>query len=893
MNGNVVRVCGQSCSGHERRGRRPRARRPPSLSGLYAKAVLAGALPGGDELPEQALVAAARSRSTASTSPSTTASAASRLCDGLPPTYPHILGFPLAMALMTERAFPFALLGMVHIEQPDRAAAPARRSTRPAAAARSGPRTCARTRAGASSTSSPRPSSTASVAWVERTTYLRPRQGRRRASRRSASEPPREVFAELSEVPGDIGRRYAAVSGDRNPIHMDALGGAAVRVPGGDRPRDVDEGPLPRRLRGPPASSAGRRGPLHGAAAAAGAGAAGGGGGRGGVALRALERGLGEAARDRQGRAALVAFSLSLNPAQLELVERTHRFAEDVIRPVAAEYDRGEEFPWPVLEKAAEEGFYNPLFYRDLISDPTGLSLPLFMEELFWGCAGIGLAIVMPALALSGFAQAATPEQLLRWAPECFGEPGDLKMAALAVTEPQGGSDVKNLQTCARRDGDEWVIDGHKMLIGNGGIADVHVVNATVDPELGHRGQALFIVPADAPGLRAGAQAGEARLPRVAHRRAPLRRLPGAGRPPAGRRREAGGEARLGAREGAEKGGRDGDRGSATLGTFEQTRPMVAAQALGIARAALEFASEYAAEREAFGEPIIEKQGVVVPARRAGGRARRGAAPDLAGVVDGGAADPVPHAEGSMSKLRASEVAVRATEHAVQVCGGWGYISDLPVEKWYRDAKLYTIFEGTSEIQRLVIGRALDEAAGEPPLHHRDADRGLGAGGADRPRLAAAGRGRPAGDARRPVGAAAADEAGDGLHQPAEAGAAQEERRVALAARPGAAPRRRPRAAVRARPVAATARAAAAALPAGVALPLGLPLHVAVLDRPAPAAARALLVQLDVGLEPVQVATDRALGESPAAARLLDQAVGLDVDRRPRSGSAGCSAGGR
>src|ERR687884_348523 len=194
-------------------------------------------------------------------------------------------------------------------------------------------------------------------------------------------------------------------------------------------------------------------------------------------------------------------FSLELTPAQHELVRRTHRFAEEEIRPVAGHYDREEEFPWPVLERAAEEGFYNALFYRDLIADPTGLSLPLFMEELFWGCAGIGLAIVMPALALSAMAQAATSEQLVRWAPEFFGEPGDLKLAALAVSEPQGGSDVRNLRTRARRDGDDWIIDGHKMFIGNGGIANVHVVNAVVDEELGHRGQALFIVPGGTPGL--------------------------------------------------------------------------------------------------------------------------------------------------------------------------------------------------------------------------------------------------------------------------------------------------------------------------------------------------------------------------------------------------------
>ena len=129
-------------------------------------------------------------------------------------------------------------------------------------------------------------------------------------------------------------------------------------------------------------------------------------------------------------------FDLTPTAAQHALARRTHEFAESVVRPVALDYDQRQEFPWPVLEEAAQRGFYSPLFYRDLIGDPTGLSLPMFMEELFWGCAGIGLAVVMPALALSAIGQAASPEQMLQWAPECFGTAGDLKLAALAISEP-------------------------------------------------------------------------------------------------------------------------------------------------------------------------------------------------------------------------------------------------------------------------------------------------------------------------------------------------------------------------------------------------------------------------------------------------------------------------
>jgi acyl-CoA dehydrogenase len=425
-----------------------------------------------------------------------------------------------------------------------------------------------------------------------------------------------------------------------------------------------------------------------------------------------------------------MSFSLDLTDEQTALRDKAHAFARDVIRPVASQYDRAQEFPWPVIEEAAQQGLYGWELYAQLSVDPTGLSLPILMEELFWGCAGIGLSIVMPALALAAIRQAATNEQLAQWAPQCFGTPGDVKLAALAVTEPSGGSDIRSIQTQARRDGEDWVIDGQKVFIGNGGIADVHVVVATVDPEAGHRGQGVFIVPKGTPGLtmlrkldKLGCRAShtgeivfeDCRVPGE-HLLGGLERLEE--RIAKGRESEQGRKPIAPAEEeGAAAAVQR--RSSAALGAFERTRPMVAAQAIGIARAALEFARDYAVQREAFGQPIIENQGVAFPL------ADLAADIDAARLLTWRAAwmaaqrKPFENAEGSMSKLTASEVAVRACEQAIQTMGGWGYIKDFPVEKWYRDAKLYTIFEGTSEIQRLVISRALRGQANTESLDQR------------------------------------------------------------------------------------------------------------------------------------------------------------------------------
>ncbi len=374
-------------------------------------------------------------------------------------------------------------------------------------------------------------------------------------------------------------------------------------------------------------------------------------------------------------------------------------FAEKEIRPVAPEYDETEDFPWPVVKKAAEIGLYGPEFYLEMVAqDQSGLILPIVLEELCWGCAGIGLAVVGTGLPLSALAYSGTPEQFGKWAPVMFGTPEAPNVASFCVTEPNAGSDVSALRTTARRDGDEWVLNGQKIFATNGGIAAVHIVVATVDPNLGHRGQAAFIVGPDTPGIRQGKKEKKLGI-RASHTaevlledcRIPLENV-------------LGGPEKLEAK--LEK-ARSEERSSAALKTFEVTRPSVAAQALGIARAAFEFSRDYAKDRSTFGRPIIEHQGIAFKladmameidaarllTHRAAWMARNGV--------------PFEQAEGSMSKLKAGEVAVWVAEQAVQILGGYGFIKDFPVEKWYRDAKIYTIFEGTSEIQRLVISRAL------------------------------------------------------------------------------------------------------------------------------------------------------------------------------------------
>ncbi len=323
------------------------------------------------------------------------------------------------------------------------------------------------------------------------------------------------------------------------------------------------------------------------------------------------------------------------------------------------------------------------------------------MEEMAWGDAGIALAIFGTTLGVVGIYANGTPEQVMEWVPQCFGTPEKIQLAAFAVSEPDAGSDVSSLRTRAVYDEatDEWVLNGTKTWITNGGIADIHVVVASVDPSLGSRGQASFVVPPGPLGLAQGQKFKKMGI-RASHTAEVVLtdvRVPG--------RCLLGGKDKLDERLARVREGRSSGRGQAAMATFEASRPTVGAQALGIARAAYEYSLDYAKERKQFGRAIIENQAIAF--KLADMKMRIDASRLLVwrAAWMGRTGKTFESGEGSMSKLFAGETAVWVTEQAIQILGGYGYTRDYPVERWHRDSKIYTIFEGTSEIQRLIIAR--------------------------------------------------------------------------------------------------------------------------------------------------------------------------------------------
>jgi acyl-CoA dehydrogenase len=398
-----------------------------------------------------------------------------------------------------------------------------------------------------------------------------------------------------------------------------------------------------------------------------------------------------------------VTFSLALTQDQKDIRDWVHGFAADVVRPAAHEWDEKEQTPWPIIEEAAKIGLYGFEGLAQFFADPTGLTLPLVNEELFWGDAGIGMSIMGTSLAVAAIFGQGSGEQIGEWIPRCFGTADDIKVAAFCASEPNAGSDVSGVRTRAKFDEakGEWVINGQKAWATNGGIADVHVVIATIDPELGSRGHAAFVIPmSEAQGISQGSRVSKHGL-RASHTADVF--LDDC-RVPAGY--VLGGKEKLDERIARVREGKKA-KTQAAMQTFEASRPTVGAQALGIARAAYEYALDYAKEREQFGRKIIENQSIAFTLARM--KLEIDAARLLVWRASwmGRNGHTFENAEGSMSKLKAGEVAVWATERAVQILGGNGYTREFPVERWHRDAKIYDIFEGTAEIQRLVISRAI------------------------------------------------------------------------------------------------------------------------------------------------------------------------------------------
>jgi acyl-CoA dehydrogenase len=401
-----------------------------------------------------------------------------------------------------------------------------------------------------------------------------------------------------------------------------------------------------------------------------------------------------------------------LTDDQREFRALCRRFATEVIRPVAVKHDAEESTPWEVIKAAREWGLNGIDHLQRLANDPDGQTGVIYAEELHWGCAGIALSITGSMLAAAGLASSGTPEQIARWAPECFGTGDEVKLGAYAVTEPQAGSDVKSLRTTAKRDGDEWVLNGTEVFITNGGIADVHVVVATVDPHLGHRGQASFVIPKGTPGLSQGKKESKLGI-RASHTaeviledcRIPLDNL-------------LGGMEKLERKLERARSGESSGRASNALATFELTRPVVGASAIGIAQAAYEWTLAYldnGAIQDPWEELLDESSTAGKPPLQRQGNQQRIA--DVATEIEaarlliqraswmGRNGIPMTGGQGSMSKLKGGDVAMWATTACMDLAGPIAQTTDSPLEKWFRDAKIYQLFEGTAEIQRLVISR--------------------------------------------------------------------------------------------------------------------------------------------------------------------------------------------
>jgi acyl-CoA dehydrogenase len=368
---------------------------------------------------------------------------------------------------------------------------------------------------------------------------------------------------------------------------------------------------------------------------------------------------------------------------QRALQETAARFAREVIAPVAKEYDRTAEFPREVIRQGFELGLMNCHLPAELGGPGlTHLDGALVAEELAHGCAGIATSMIVNDLGLLPILLAGTDEQKERLVRPCAER---LKFVSFCLTEPGAGSDVAGLSTTAVRDGDDYVLNGAKMWISNGGVAEQFTVFATVDKKLKHGGIGCFVVEGVPKGLTVGRH--EDKLGQRASNTVALTfddvRVPARNRI-----------------------GEEGQGFRIAMQTLDNSRPLTAMLAIGNARAAMEHAIAYARERKQFGRPIADFQAIqfLIADMATDLHAARLLAYEAAAQLDAGIRNTL---VSSHAKRFAADIGMRVCTDAVQVFGGYGYSREYPVEKNFRDAKLIQIYEGTSQIQRLVIAREL------------------------------------------------------------------------------------------------------------------------------------------------------------------------------------------
>jgi acyl-CoA dehydrogenase len=373
----------------------------------------------------------------------------------------------------------------------------------------------------------------------------------------------------------------------------------------------------------------------------------------------------------------------TLTDEQTQLQQLAREFTAKEIIPIAAEFDRREEYPHGVVERAFEVGLLNVIIPEHAGGLGLGMTEEVILgEELGYGCMGIYTILMASELGITPINIAGTPEQQRRFLEPLTQKPG---LASFALSEAGNGSDASAMRTRAVLEGDEWVLNGTKMWISNGGIAEFAVVFASVDPALKAKGTVAIVVPKDAPGFthhkihhKMGQRATYTAELVLEDVRVPKENMLG----------------------------EVGDGFKIAMKTLDKTRIPVAAGSVGIARRALEESVKYAKAREAFGRPISDFQAIQFKLAQMlmGLETARLATLKAAWLVDHGK----PHStEAALCKAYASEVAFNAANEAIQIHGGYGYVGEYPVEKLLRDAKLNQIYEGTNEIQRLVMARGL------------------------------------------------------------------------------------------------------------------------------------------------------------------------------------------